>query len=118
MSVLKIKLAQLQVQQKDLSEQQRNVYSSLQKVNNEINQIQHEIEKQISSKPQISDHALLRYLERTEQINIEQLKDQLLTPKLVEIINTFHSGRFPISNDLQAIVKNNTITTIIYASQK
>lgn len=59
----------------------------------------------------ISDHALLRYLQRTNIIDIQQLKTSLLSE---EVVNAIYNGANKlIYNGLEYVIKNGKIVTII-----
>ena len=59
----------------------------------------------------ISDHALLRYLERSKILNIEEMKSALLTP---EVINALFIGAEKVHiNGYEFRIKNGRIITII-----
>lgn len=59
----------------------------------------------------ITDHATLRYLERTKILDIKQLKDNLLTP---EVLTAVYMGADKVySNGYSFVIKNGKIVTII-----
>lgn len=59
----------------------------------------------------ISEHAIIRYLERVQGINIEAIKDMMLDDKTRGSINVLTSGSFPIQGG-SLIVVNNVVTTV------
>lgn len=62
----------------------------------------------------VSDHAVVRYLERNKGIDIEELKKEILTEKVVNFIHYFKgTGTFPGGNNMSYIVKDYVITTIV-----
>ena len=63
----------------------------------------------------ISEHAILRYLERVNGINLEDIKNEILTESFKKVVETLGEGKIPLDNHpgIIAIVKGNTITTII-----
>ena len=62
----------------------------------------------------VSDHALLRYLERNLGLNFSETKKRILTPKLTTAIEKLGDGEFPLMDGTQmvAVVRNRTIVTI------
>jgi len=94
--------------QKEAQEKQRE-FSKAQTKLNEINQ---EIKKLKSSEPVVSEHALLRYLERKYNLDLEDIKREILTNDNVIMIKNMGNGKYPISDGLKAVVKNNTVITI------
>lgn len=60
----------------------------------------------------VSEHAILRYLEREEGLNIEEIEKKILTEELINLTEKLGgSGTFPIG-DVCAVLKNNTVVTI------
>ena len=64
-------------------------------------------------KLQITDHALVRYLERQTGINIQAVRDEILTQKLLDAYKHIGDGELPINDKVRAVVKNGTIITIL-----
>ncbi len=68
---------------------------------------------QSPSLPTISDHAILRYLERVKGIDIESIRMEILSPELMKIITTLGgTGKYP-DKDYKLILKDNKIITIV-----
>lgn len=61
----------------------------------------------------ISEHALLRYVERVLNIDIEEISNSILTDQFKTLVYTLGDGKIPLNNDFTAIVKDNVVTTII-----
>lgn len=76
-------------------------------LNSEINRIQNSNKEII-----ISEHAMLRYIERIKGINLDEIKTEILTPQLLSTVKTMGNGKFPSGNGFRAVVKDNTIITI------
>lgn len=77
------------------------------KLSNEITALQNK-----NRTPIISEHALLRYIERVKGIDLEVLKGEILTDQLLASIKNMGNGKFPTGNECKAVVKNNTVITI------
>ena len=62
----------------------------------------------------VTDHAILRYLERSSGLDFQQTKQRILTPRLVAAIQKLGNGEIPLSDgsNMIAVVKNNTVITI------
>lgn len=89
----------------------------------------------------VSDHAIIRYLERVKGVDVELIKEaegittacdyevicclkhahnidinsikkEILTDKLKEMISIIGDAKYPIGHGLRAIVRENTIVTI------
>lgn len=65
----------------------------------------------------LSEHALLRYIEREKKIDLKSIKAEILTDKVKEQIKTIGSGKIPCG-ELNLIVKNNVIVSIVPKREK
>lgn len=60
----------------------------------------------------ITDHAVLRYVERVLCVNIDDIKNTIITEESEALIRSFNgNGGFPISNKI-GVVKNYKVITI------
>ena len=63
----------------------------------------------------ISDHAVLRYLERVVGFDITQIKSEILTAEAAMAIKQLGDGKYPVDlngNQYRAIVHDNVVVTI------
>ena len=60
----------------------------------------------------VTDHAIIKYLERIKSMNIEEIKGIILTPKLEEVIMVTGDGEYP-NGDFKLVVRNNAVITVI-----
>lgn len=61
----------------------------------------------------VSEHAIVRYLERVENINISEVKEKILTPKLIEMVTTLGNGIFPLEGFRVKVVNRVVVTVLI-----
>ena len=66
-----------------------------------------------SEKPVVTEHAMLRYLERVRGIDLQALQDEILNEKTLEAINTLQSCRLPLGDGNQLLVENRTVKSVI-----
>lgn len=80
----------------------------------ELNNVNQRIKalESCSAEPIVSEHAILRYIERGMQFDIEQIRGNILSEKVRACIDTLGNGKFPIGNGLFAVVKDRTIVTV------
>lgn len=79
------------------------------------------IRKQIKSHkdrakdPIVSEHAILRYLEYIEGIDLDEIRKNILNNKSMEQTKTLGAGKYPLAghNGYRFVFKDNTIITII-----
>ncbi|WP_155416735.1 hypothetical protein [Burkholderia vietnamiensis] len=68
--------------------------------------------KDATSEPVLTEHALLRYIERVHGIDLDQIRAQMLTPAVTEQIRTLRSCRLPIGNGGILAVEAGDIKTV------
>ncbi|MDD5651240.1 MAG: hypothetical protein PHF86_12625 [Candidatus Nanoarchaeia archaeon] len=108
---LKSKLETLIGQRNDLNKEINRTQNDIQK--NELEQ-KHLLED--SKKPIVTEHAIIRYLERVYKMDIEKIESEILTPDVETMIQTLKSGRFhkEIADIPFTIVfKEKVVTTIL-----
>lgn len=77
----------------------------------DLSDVKGKIEKLSQKELIISEHAFLRYLERVEGINLEEIQAKILTKELMMKYKTLGNGTFPIG-DFKIVIRNNTVVTI------
>ncbi len=60
----------------------------------------------------VSEHAMLRYLERVRGIDLQEIADIILTEKSVKIVQEFGDCKINTENGFKIIVKNNSVVTV------
>lgn len=60
----------------------------------------------------VSEHAMLRYMERVMGVDLNKIKVHILAEGREELIRSAGSGAFPIMDDIKAVVKGRTVVTI------
>ncbi len=64
--------------------------------------------------PVVSEHAILRYLERVLNIDIDAVRSAIMPAKTKHLVGQFRSGEFPTDEDgVRAVAKNGVVVTII-----
>lgn len=61
----------------------------------------------------VRDHAIVRYLERTGQIDVEKLKEEILSDRIVEQARVLGNGHYPIRSGLIAVIKDKNVVTVV-----
>jgi len=88
-----------------------------------INELRRQMSKFTNPKTlQVSEHAMLRYVERVLKINLEEVKNNILTADVISMVEKLGgSGTYP--NNLQSslfsvVLKDNMVVTIKGDNQK
>lgn len=95
----------------DLFEEKKSIDRKLNDTRDHLRLIEGNIEKLTKLKPQLSEHAILRYLERIKEINISEVKEEIMTDKIKQQISTIGNGRIPVG-DFVLVIRNNVVVTI------
>lgn len=67
--------------------------------------------------PLVSEHALVRYLERLKSIDVEAIRKIILPEKTIEQILTLGDGRYPVEDFIVVVVNNTVVTVLTYDGQ-
>ena len=121
---MNLSLKELQTRKRKLQEkldreklELTEISESIKKTKDKIRSIDDNI-KRIRRKLVLGEHAILRYLEYHLDIDIETIKENIMTEDLLTKIKTYGNGRYPITSDLKAVVKDNTIVSIISKTRR
>ena len=113
-------LKHLQTLRKQFQQQKavlNNQRSELNAETNLVNARLQEIERQISAvqsqgEPVVSEHALLRYLERTLHLNLDDIRAEILSGR-TEQIRQLKSCKIKTGTGLTLIVKDQVVVTVM-----
>jgi hypothetical protein len=61
----------------------------------------------------VTDHAIVRYLERVKGVDIEEIRRSIVTEKVKEMIDTLGTGLFPINNEFRIKVQDKRVITVM-----
>jgi len=81
----------------------------------ELMQLQKKVDNlRKANKLPITDHAIVRYLERVKSVDINQVYSEILTPGLIQYYHALGDGTFPIGiKNIRAVIKDGVIITIL-----
>ena len=65
----------------------------------------------VTVEPVITEHALLRYIERVMGVDLAAIKEEMLGGRMREMITTLKTGSFP-GGDYKLVVKNGVVITV------
>jgi len=111
---LKSQLIKLQEDRELLKLQVEEKTKQLIAKNHAISSIIKEIHKyQGNGKITVSEHAILRYLERIEGISIEEIESKIITQEILGLVETLGgTGKYPL-NENTIVMKDFTVTTVL-----
>jgi hypothetical protein len=64
------------------------------------------------SNPVVSEHSMLRYLERVHGIDLVKVEQAILTTAIREAVAVCGNGKFPSGTGFRAVVQDNTVVTV------
>lgn len=102
-------LASIKVAEEDSKEKNR-LCSQLKEQLKAINQKITDLE---NSEVIVTEHAIIRYLERAMGLDLEQIKREILSERNEALIEQLGSGKYPIGSGLKAVVKGKAIVSIV-----
>lgn len=112
LKALQVQLTKLKAEEKVA----RDALSHAQRDHSELQKRIAGLEKQIASaaaaEPVVSEHALLRFIERHYGVNLDEIKQKILTDTTVKAIKTLGSGKYPLACGGRAVVKGSTVVSI------
>ena len=98
----------LRMQVSDLQEQQGNLSKKIRSVEQQIKSLQ-------ASTPIVTEHALLRFLERGLGMDMNQLREYILTEDVAAAAKQGTPDKIlvPIEKGCKAVVRNGTVLTVV-----
>jgi hypothetical protein len=114
------KLKQLQGQlEKEKAEhsvimmQKKDILKKEQDINKKISRIQTEIANYVGKDLTMSEHAILRYVEKVQLVNPNDVPGIVITEELKKMHRVLGNGEYPMGDSgFSLIIKNNIIVTI------
>lgn len=109
---LQVRKSQLET---EIAELKKSIDTQRKDLDNKVRSLQ-EVEKEtrlvLNVKPVVSEHAILRYVERVLKIDIKTIETEILSTEVINAIETLHSGKIPFKDGMTLVVKDKTIVTI------
>lgn len=102
---------QLIIQEVAVKQQQTNMMKrQISEIESKIKQLENITE----SEPKCSEHAILRLLERKQNINLDYINGYILSPKIKQMLEVLGgNGKYPHEDGFTVVFKDYTATTII-----
>lgn len=110
---LQTRLAKSAARQKSLKDEVASLENQLRECNTEIKELNKRIDAISKQRlePVLTEHALLRYLERVKGVDLKAIHEEILTPEVKHQIGVIGSGSFT-QNGYRLIVKQGIVITI------
>jgi hypothetical protein len=93
--------------------QQNDLIGTIQHKKRQIEEMKNKITiLQTTKKIVVSEHAIFRYLERVEKMDINTIIEKIVPEHIREMVEYLGSGSYPVDGKFSIKVKNNVVTTI------
>jgi len=112
---LKSRKRNLEVEVKDLEDEIRQKNAALKVAKSRADMLDRLIKSRVNDIA-VSDHAVLRYLERKEGFDTKALIASILTDSFVSKVRKLGDGKYPIRDGMTAVVQQGIVVTIIGGS--
>jgi len=109
---LQVRKTQLESELRDLRDQLKELDKKILYVNSSLSRISKEMNDLNEQQPTISEHALLRYVERIEGVDLEKIKREILSEANIKIISQLRSCKLPIGKKYTLVVRNKVVVTV------
>ncbi len=112
---LQVLLEKLEGELGALKKQKISIGQEIQDKNTQVTKVRNELKKlnKKSDNIIISEHAILRYLERVKKIDLELLCAEILTKEVIENYQKLGDGKYPINDEYKVVIKDNVVLTVI-----
>jgi hypothetical protein len=108
-------LQKLRVERQVLVLRLREVHQLLRSSKKQISEVERRIDHLKAKELTVSDHAVLRFIERVEALPPGEVRSRILTPKLKEMVATLGNGSYPVEG-FSVRVQDNVVVTVIKES--
>lgn len=113
---LNTKISNKEVELKAIQEQIKNLEASRNGIQKEVAKLKDQ-RTRIEAQNQgvtLSEHALLRFLERVEGIDLVAVSQKILPESVIKTVEQLGDGRYPVGSPVQyyLVIKNNKVVTV------
>ncbi|GAC1371001.1 MAG: hypothetical protein NVS3B25_19080 [Hymenobacter sp.] len=114
-AALRARLAALRDEKAQQSEVQRQSSRRLTALDAEQATIQQQLAAQVTPLPRVSDHALIQYLRRRFDFDVDAVRAEVLPTdaRTLAAIATLGNGTYPVGDSHRIVVKGNTVVTVL-----
>lgn len=111
---LKTRRAKVDAERKGVKAELAAIQKRMRDLDNQVKSIDREITKlSVVGTPVVTEHAILRFLERGLGMDMADVKKHILTPEVEALATSGTSGKVPISHGCKAVIKNHNIISVI-----
>lgn len=101
-------LAELQA----AKDERKEVSNTINHISNLLKNLDKQIEELTDKELVVSEHAILRYLERKYSLDLEVIRKEIATDSVKDQHSMLGSGKYPIGDGMKAVIKDNTVVSV------
>lgn len=105
------RLAEINVELNDLRQRRIDLEKSENRLLSQARSLQSDIKKLTKRHVQVSEHAIVRYMERVHKLELNSLRDEIVGSDHRKLV--LPSGQFAVGNTHKIRVKDGIVTTVI-----
>lgn len=109
---LQVRKAKLEAEIKALEEDRNKVSQDISRKKNELNTVQQKIESYTVIEPVVTEHAMLRYIERVLGIDLAEIQARILTQQNRQAIQFAGSCKIK-SEGVELVVKDRRVVSVV-----
>ncbi len=114
--VARKRIKEIGVEISDLNAQKQRIQADITRRNNQIRKLKDRLKELEGVELTATDHAILRYLERVQGLDLDEIRKEMITDSLkkqVEVLGG--TGKFPGPNNTRFIMDNKRIVSVVPA---
>lgn len=109
---LQVQITKLQAEEATKKEELAAAQREYQSLRDRLTSLEKKLEN-AQRQPTVTEHALLRYIERVYGLDMDALKAELLSPELSELILTLGTGKYPLPQGGTAVVQGLSVVSVV-----
>lgn len=109
---LQSRKARLEIDVEMLSRNSKEANSAYAQAKNKLMGVIQELRQHQGADITVSEHAVVRYLERGMNLDIDSIKAKILSEDTTTLIKNLGNGKYPIGGGLKAVVRDNVVVTV------
>jgi hypothetical protein len=116
---LQSQLAGIDGEIRSLKDQQSSIGRQIVERSTRLSSLRQRIERLLTSSAGvvITEHALLRFLERVDLIDMDIVRKRIMPEATLRQIQELGNGKYPVADSHVVVVKNNSIVSILEATR-
>lgn len=83
----------------------------------EMREINKKLDSHRNGKVVVTDHAIVRYMERVKHLDVQEIKDLIVPEEARKVLEKIPTGSFPVGTHI-ITVKNRVVTTVLSSNKK